>query len=415
MDVYRVPGFRPTKNSIPSSSDEEGQEATAENRAQSTELKEETDAHAETLELLQRLQYSEHRMAELLALVTQFANGQRDFYVSTLEVIENNIKDIEGKTGRDQTIKADLSRYIGRLMRRTEGYSNEMAINVLELSDALGSSACDVDATLERNSRESYDWCKTKTLREDFPKDSPVIPQAIVIPNAKGASYGLSDVFKRTQGYRDLANQEDSDGGSDFDTDKLSSNMGSSPTSAIDSDQQGPHEMSAGLLKELTYYTKQRRRELANTDLVNQEQNINKLTSSDTDSDSESKTYESKKKLNSSDDEASSTKSTSVSVKSRKRKPARISGLSSTKQPPARPGKRQKCSTNHNINEEGTNSDPSRSDDQRVVPPKRARKPYARVKSAEDTEKLVQAQRMKSKVKTRSAGRPGSGGSGKVE
>jgi hypothetical protein len=293
MDINRVPGFRPTKNSIPSSSDEEGQEATGENRAQSTELKEETDAHADTLVLLQRVQYSEHRMAELLALVTQFANGQRDFHISTLEVIENNIKDIEGKTWRDQTIKVDLSRYIGRLMRRTEGYSTEMATKVLQLSDALGSSACDVDATLERNSLESYDWCKTKTLREDFPKDSPVIPQAIVIPNAKGASYGVSDVFKRTQGYRDLANQEDSDGGSDFVSDKLSSNTGSSPTSAIDSDQEGPDEMLAGLLKEvkatksdkatdLTYYLKQRRLELANTDPVNREQNINKSTSSDT-------------------------------------------------------------------------------------------------------------------------------------
>jgi hypothetical protein len=339
-------------------------------------------------------------MAELLALVTQFANGQRDFHISTLEVIENNIKDIEGKTWRDQTIKVDLSRYIGRLMRRTEGYSTEMATKVLQLSDALGSSACDVDATLERNSLESYDWCKTKTLREDFPKDSPVIPQAIVIPNAKGASYGVSDVFKRTQGYRDLANQEDSDGGSDFVSDKLSSNTGSSPTSAIDSDQEGPDEMLAGLLKEvkatksdkatdLTYYLKQRRLELANTDPVNREQNINKSTSSDTDSDSESKTYESKKKLNSSDDEASSTRSMSVSVKLRKRKLARISGLSSIKQPPARPGKRQKRSTSHSIKEEGTNSDSSRSDDQRVVPPKRARKPYARAKSAEDTEKLV--------------------------
>jgi hypothetical protein len=400
MDINRVPGFRPTKNSIPSSSDEEGQEATGENRAQSTELKEETDAHADTLVLLQRLQYSEHRMAELLALVTQFANGQRDFHISTLEVIENNVKDIEGKTWRDQTIKVDLSRYIGRLMRRTEGYSTEMATKVLQLSDALGSSACDVDATLERNSLESYDWCKTKTLREDFPKDSPVIPQAIVIPNAKGASYGVSDVFKRTQGYRDLANQEDSDGGSDFVSDKLSSNTGSSPTSAIDSDQEGPDEMLAGLLKEvkatksdkatdLTYYLKQRRLELANTDPVNREQNINKSTSSDTDSDSESKTYESKKKLNSSDDEASSTRSMSVSVKLRKRKLARISGLSSIKQPPARPGKRQKRSTSHSIKEEGTNSDSSRSDDQRVVPPKRARKPYARAKSAEDTEKLV--------------------------
>ncbi|CAN9360348.1 unnamed protein product [Alternaria alternata] len=400
MDINRVPGFRPTKNSIPSSSDEEGQEATGENRAQSTELKEETDAHADTLVLLQRVQYSEHRMAELLALVTQFANGQRDFHISTLEVIENNIKDIEGKTWRDQTIKVDLSRYIGRLMRRTEGYSTEMATKVLQLSDALGSSACDVDATLERNSLESYDWCKTKTLREDFPKDSPVIPQAIVIPNAKGASYGVSDVFKRTQGYRDLANQEDSDGGSDFVSDKLSSNTGSSPTSAIDSDQEGPDEMLAGLLKEvkatksdkatdLTYYLKQRRLELANTDPVNREQNINKSTSSDTDSDSESKTYESKKKLNSSDDEASSTRSMSVSVKLRKRKLARISGLSSIKQPPARPGKRQKRSTSHSIKEEGTNSDSSRSDDQRVVPPKRARKPYARAKSAEDTEKLV--------------------------
>lgn len=400
MDINRVPGFRPTKNSIPSSSDEEGQEATGENRAQSTELKEETDAHADTLVLLQRVQYSEHRMAELLALVTQFANGQRDFHISTLEVIENNIKDIEGKTWRDQTIKVDLSRYIGRLMRRTEGYSTEMATKVLQLSDALGSSACDVDATLERNSLESYDWCKTKTLREDFPKDSPVIPQAIVIPNAKGASYGVSDVFKRTQGYRDLANQEDSDGGSDFVRDKLSSNTGSSPTSAIDSDQEGPDEMLAGLLKEvkatksdkatdLTYYLKQRRLELANTDPVNREQNINKSTSSDTDSDSESKTYESKKKLNSSDDEASSTRSMSVSVKLRKRKLARISGLSSIKQPPARPGKRQKRSTSHSIKEEGTNSDSSRSDDQRVVPPKRARKPYARAKSAEDTEKLV--------------------------
>jgi hypothetical protein len=400
MDINRVPGFRPTKNSIPSSSDEEGQEATGENRAQSTELKEETDAHADTLVLLQRVQYSEHRMAELLALVTQFANGQRDFHMSTLEVIENNIKDIEGKTWRDQTIKVDLSRYIGRLMRRTEGYSTEMATKVLQLSDALGSSACDVDATLERNSLESYDWCKTKTLREDFPKDSPVIPQAIVIPNAKGASYGVSDVFKRTQGYRDLANQEDSDGGSDFVSDKLSSNTGSSPTSAIDSDQEGPDEMLAGLLKEvkatksdkatdLTYYLKQRRLELANTDPVNREQNINKSTSSDTDSDSESKTYESKKKLNSSDDEASSTRSMSVSVKLRKRKLARISGLSSIKQPPARPGKRQKRSTSHSIKEEGTNSDSSRSDDQRVVPPKRARKPYARAKSAEDTEKLV--------------------------
>ncbi|OAG25118.1 hypothetical protein CC77DRAFT_1004777 [Alternaria alternata] len=400
MDINRVPGFRPTKNSIPSSSDEEGQEATGENRAQSTELKEETDAHADTLVLLQRVQYSEHRMAELLALVTQFANGQRDFHISTLEVIENNVKDIEGKTWRDQTIKVDLSRYIGRLMRRTEGYSTEMATKVLQLSDALGSSACDVDATLERNSLESYDWCKTKTLREDFPKDSPVIPQAIVIPNAKGASYGVSDVFKRTQGYRDLANQEDSDGGSDFVSDKLSSNTGSSPTSAIDSDQEGPDEMLAGLLKEvkatksdkatdLTYYLKQRRLELANTDPVNREQNINKSTSSDTDSDSESKTYESKKKLNSSDDEASSTRSMSVSVKLRKRKLARISGLSSIKQPPARPGKRQKRSTSHSIKEEGTNSDSSRSDDQRVVPPKRARKPYARAKSAEDTEKLV--------------------------
>ena len=400
MDINRVPGFRPTKNSIPSSSDEEGQEATGENLAQSTELKEETDAHADTLVLLQRVQYSEHRMAELLALVTQFANGQRDFHISTLEVIENNVKDIEGKTWRDQTIKVDLSRYIGRLMRRTEGYSTEMATKVLQLSDALGSSACDVDATLERNSLESYDWCKTKTLREDFPKDSPVIPQAIVIPNAKGASYGVSDVFKRTQGYRDLANQEDSDGGSDFVSDKLSSNTGSSPTSAIDSDQEGPDEMLAGLLKEvkatksdkatdLTYYLKQRRLELANTDPVNREQNINKSTSSDTDSDSESKTYESKKKLNSSDDEASSTRSMSVSVKLRKRKLARISGLSSIKQPPARPGKRQKRSTSHSIKEEGTNSDSSRSDDQRVVPPKRARKPYARAKSAEDTEKLV--------------------------
>ncbi|KAB2103752.1 hypothetical protein AG0111_0g8446 [Alternaria gaisen] len=327
MDINRVPGFRPTKYPIPSSSDEEEQEATAENRAQSTELKEETDAHADTLVLLQRLQYSEHRMAELLALV-------------------------------------------------------------LQLSDALGSSACDVDATLERNSLESYDWCKTKTLREDFPKDSPVIPQAIVIPNAKGASYGASDVFKRTQGYRDLANQEDSDGGSGFVSDKLSNNTGSSPTSAIDSDQEGPDEMLAGLLKEvkatksnkatdLTYYLKQRRLELANTDPVNREQNINKNTSSDADSDSESKTYESKKKLNSSGDEASSTKSTSVSVKPRKRMPARISGLSSTKQPPARPGKRQKRSTSHSIKEEGTNSDSSRSDDQRVMPPRRARKPYA--------------------------------------
>ncbi|KAF7676141.1 hypothetical protein GT037_005646 [Alternaria burnsii] len=304
MNINRKPGFRRIEYPIPPSSDEEEQEAT------STELKEGTDAYADTLVLLQRLQHSEHRMAELMASMTQFINGQRDFYILTLGVIENNVKDIEGKTGKDQTIKADLSRYIGRLMRRTEGYSREMAIKVLQLSDALGPSACDVDATLERNSRESYDWCKTKTLGEDFPKDSPVIPQAIVIPNAKGASYGVSDVFKKTQGYRDLVNQEDSDGGSDSVSDKLSSNMGSSPTS--------------------------------------------------------------------SDDEASSTKSTSVSMKLRKRKPYRISGLSSTMQPPARPGKRQKRSANHKINEEGTNSDSTQSDDQRVVPPKRARKPYAR-------------------------------------
>ena len=419
MDINRVRGLRPIEYPIPSSSDEEEQEATAESRAQSTELKEGTDAHADTLVLLQRLQHSEHRMAELLALMTQFTNGQRDFYISTLGVIENAIKDIEGKTGQDQTMKADLSRYIGRLMRRTDGYSTEMAIKVSQLSDALDSSACDVDATLERNSCESYDWCKTKTLRDDFPKESPVIPQAIVIPNAKGASYGVSDVFKRTQGYRDLVNQEDSDGGSDFDTDKLGSNMGSYPTSAINSDQQGPDEMLTGLLKEvkatksdkttdLTDYLEQRRLELANTDPVNREQNIDKSTNSNTDSDSESETYQSKKKLNNSDDEASSAKSTSVSVKSRKRKPYQISGLSSTKQPPARPGKRQKRSTNHSINEEGTNSDSS-------VPPKRVRKPSAKAKSAEDTKKLVKAQGMKSKAKTRSAGGLGSGESGKVK
>ncbi|CAN9453191.1 unnamed protein product [Alternaria sp. RS040] len=408
MNINRVPGLRPTEYPIPSSSDEEEQEAT------STKLKEGTDAHADTLVLLQRLQHSEHRMAELMALMTQFINGQRDFYILTLGVIENNVKDIEGKTGKDQTIKADLSRYIGRLMRRTDGYSYEMAIKVSQLSDALDSSAWDVDAILEQNSCESYDWCKTKTLRDDFPKESPVIPQAIVIPNAKGASYGVSDALKRTQGYRNLVNQEDSDGGSDFDTDKLSSNMGSYPTNAINSNQEDSDEMSAGSLKQvkatksdkgtdLISYLKQKRHERPNTDPVNREQNINKFTSSDADSDLESKTYESKKRLNSSDDEASSTKSTSILVKSRKRKPAPISGLSSTKQPPTRPGKRQKPST--------------KKEQIRILVccPNESAKPSAKAKSAEDTEKLVKAQGMKGKAKTRTAGKLGSGGSGKVK
>ena len=146
----------------------------------------------------------EDRLAKMVAVVTQFVNGNRDFFFETLNVANQHLKDIQPKSDNDQGLKEDLSKFLWRLNRRTEGFSVDVMTSVSDLAGALDGTAYDLGAILECNSGEHYQWCKSKTVRDKLSKEMPGLSNYAIECADQDliADILVSDVLKETDVYQ---------------------------------------------------------------------------------------------------------------------------------------------------------------------------------------------------------------------